>query len=165
MFIKKKNIYILIGLPGCGKTTWATNFYLNHSETIIISPDDFRTSFNGGRYIFDPNKEKFLINSCLDILRKSLKFYDNIILDEVTMILTRYKRNCLIKNVRKRNTKIIGVIFPFSEYNKKIRMKNSRGYSPELWAQTFDRMSSIFETVTPEEDFDEIIQLSSFEER
>lgn len=160
-----KKIYILIGLPGCGKTTWANNFYLNNPETLIISPDDLRTSFNGGQYIFNINKEPFLINCSLNILKTSLKFYNNIILDEATLILTKNKRKKLIKNIRRSNTKIIGVIFPFSEYNKKLRMKNSRGHSPELWAQTFDKMSKIFETVDPKEDFDEIIQLSSFEER
>jgi predicted kinase len=50
----KTNLYILIGLPGSGKTTWAKNKAKDDLRTVIISRDGFRSMIKGeGEYIFD----------------------------------------------------------------------------------------------------------------
>jgi len=43
-----KTLYVLTGLPGSGKTTWAAEFKATHKEpTFIIASDDIRVELGG----------------------------------------------------------------------------------------------------------------------
>lgn len=42
--MKKPTLYILCGVPGCGKSTWAWNFIKNDEGTLWVSRDEIRYS-------------------------------------------------------------------------------------------------------------------------
>ena len=52
-----KIVYVLTGIPGCGKTTWANNFKKNHPRTFVISSDDIRYEI-GGAYQYFKEEER-----------------------------------------------------------------------------------------------------------
>ena len=54
-----KKIYLTIGLPGSGKSTWTINKAQNEENTIIVNKDCFRYMFKG-KYVYDKKYEKLL---------------------------------------------------------------------------------------------------------
>ena len=52
----KPKLYILAGIPGCGKSTWAKRFF---NETLIASTDAIRASLYEGDYDASRNEEVF----------------------------------------------------------------------------------------------------------
>lgn len=45
-------LYLLCGLPGCGKTTWANHFKKTHPNTLVISSDAIRIELHGDQQNF-----------------------------------------------------------------------------------------------------------------
>lgn len=58
------NILILRGLPGSGKSTWATAYVLAHPRTLIVSADQSHTR-DDGVYDFKPENATAAHNDCL----------------------------------------------------------------------------------------------------
>ncbi|MFA5585860.1 MAG: AAA family ATPase [Saccharofermentanales bacterium] len=74
------NIKILSGIPASGKSTWAKNYILNNKNTVRINRDDLRfTLFNG---VFTDGNESFVNKSKLSLIKTSLEFDRNLILDD-----------------------------------------------------------------------------------
>lgn len=47
-----------IGLPGCGKTTWANDYCLAHPEFIRVSKDDIRAELTANGWVWSHAAEK-----------------------------------------------------------------------------------------------------------
>lgn len=74
------NIKILSGIPASGKSTWAKNYILNNRNTVRINRDDLRTTFFSD--VFTDGNESFVNKSKLSLIKTSLEFGRNIILDD-----------------------------------------------------------------------------------
>jgi predicted kinase len=98
-----KKVYILIGLPGCGKTTWSDN-KLKKSKfpnppTAVVSSDAIRGELYGDEnvqgdpnVVFDTVKQRLADAVC--------GYYDNIILDATN--LKKKDRIKIIKDLKHR---------------------------------------------------------------
>jgi len=51
-----KTLFLVRGLPGCGKSTLASNFLSGVDSGAMLAADDYFTNESTGEYTFDPTK-------------------------------------------------------------------------------------------------------------
>lgn len=179
--MKSKTIYILCGLPGSGKSTWAKE-KVKEQNTVIICRDAIRTMIKGN-YFFDKEYE-LLVEACTNSsFREAIRQNYNIIIDETN--ISKIRRNMWLndinfysefdtndkviisketwKNVidinKNDNYKTILVWFKEHINNLDNRVKNDKGISKETWKNIIENMQTCFEPPSIEEGFDEIIEI------
>lgn len=108
-----KSLYLLCGIPGSGKSTWAREFIKSHDRCSYISRDAVRFSLqediNSDNY-FD--KEKQVFKSFVESINESISSdeVENIIVDATHINFP--SRNKLISNINNTdNVQIICVVF------------------------------------------------------
>jgi predicted kinase len=147
-----QKVYLLCGLPGAGKSTWARKKVAEEPLTVILSRDDFRTMIHGGVYVFDKIFEALIKDMEHKALSVCLEQGFNVILDETNIKAGRRKE--LLDIVAEKATTVC-VIFKEQENNLRNRMKEPRGYTEKEWEDVIDRMKREWEDVT--ETFNEIL--------
>jgi predicted kinase len=150
-------LYILVGLPGSGKSTWTKKQVNKEPKTVVVNKDAIRIMLNSGKYVFDQEKEDLVKNIASKIAEFSLdKVKCNVIIDECN--ITRAKREKYVRIGREFGAEIIFVHFPENESNLQYRMKDPKGISLEKWNEVIEKMKLSFEYINDyEEDFDELI--------
>ena len=163
--MKKRKVFLLIGLPGAGKTTWTKKYVKENPDTLVVSRDDIRLHLHSGTYIFETELEP-VIKSMSDNMISDILFSTdkNLIIDETNgRILNRKHLIDLIKETEQFNTvkkcKIIGVVFTETKNNLRNRMKNNRGYTKQKWKDVIDGMKNSWEAVKKKEGFHQIIKV------
>ena len=146
--MEKPILYVMIGLPGCGKSYYATN-KLNAN---VVSSDDIRELLYGDASIQGNPKEVFnYLHTVVDEnLSKNIDtVYDatNIDIKNRKEIFERYKDKA----------KIIGIYFDVPVEVCKSRNVNRERTVPDY---VYDRMVSRFVTPTLSEGFDDIIRIT-----
>ena len=145
-------IYVLIGFPGSGKSTWAKKKATEEEMTIIINRDSIRNMIKD-KYVFDSRYEGLASNIAYNSMVEALSYNFDVIIDETS--LTKKKRSTW----RNLEYKFVGVWFTESEKNVEYRKNDLRGYTPEKWQEIIDSMKKSFEP--PEEnEFDELIKVN-----
>lgn len=69
-----------IGFSGSGKSTYARDYVKYHPDTKIVSPDGFRTMFNG-EYKYLPEMDDVITQSTFDAAENLLQAGYNVIID------------------------------------------------------------------------------------
>jgi predicted kinase len=160
------NVYILIGLPGSGKSTWSKN-KANHN-TIIISRDDFRTILNSKYYynIVQENMIVDMVNECINI---ALHNQYNVIIDETNVkkarrlellsIIENYKQEMLVVENVNVDINVVYVWFTEIENNLRNRMKSDKGVDKDTWNDVINYMQKNFDEPDLDEHFHELIKV------
>ena len=148
---------MLVGLPGCGKTTWAkTNI---DDDFNWISSDSIRYELFGDKEVMEFNNIVF--KTMFDRTCKSLKSGKNVIYDATN--LSEKKRTNLLKNI-KDNIKIdfekVAVVFttPFEECIKRqegrgriipygVMKRMIMAYQVPYWNEGWDKIEIVREIV------------------
>jgi predicted kinase len=147
-------IYLLCGLPGSGKSTWAKK-KAKETEALIINKDQIRTMLFG-EYGYRPEVEdivrKITHGSILAV--KSSK--RDVIIDECN--ITKEKRSEVMMYTE--TTPTVCVYFTEKENNLKNRMHDRRGIPMEQWESIIMNMSESFEEPTIDEGFISIEEVS-----
>ncbi|MBK1811647.1 ATP-binding protein [Clostridium sp. YIM B02505] len=102
----KKRLYILIGIPGCGKSYYADH-NLKDNSTVIISTDEIRKSLFGS-YSFCLNTNNLVIKTAKENIKTEL-LNNNVIFD-ATNTNKKYRKS-IINIGLKCNAIIIGIVF------------------------------------------------------
>ena len=143
-----RNVYILTGLIGSGKSFWAKEFAKNNSNTLIISKDNLRTMIKG-QYVYDQSTERLIKQLAnTNILLALLSGY-NVIVDETH--ITKIKRQEIIEFIRANcfmvpeGVKFSLVYFPEKEKNVEKRMESPKGLPRETWQKVYESMLASFE--------------------
>jgi predicted kinase len=137
-----KTMYIMCGLPGSGKSTWARKCVEKDKNTIIISKDAIRTMING-KYVFDQDRE-VLVKEIVQSIISGLKLNVNIIFDETN--ITSKKRQDLVFLAHQYGYSPIIVYCKGNGNNLENRiMDDSRGYTKDQWEKVIENMAAAFE--------------------
>lgn len=73
-------VFMTIGFSGSGKSTYAREYVKYHPDTKIVSPDGFRTMFNG-EYKYLPEMDDVITQSTFDTAENLLQAGYNVIID------------------------------------------------------------------------------------
>ena len=74
------NIKILVGIPACGKSTWAKEYVLANPNTKRINRDDLRNMLDAGK-LTDGN-ENFLRVLRIEMVRMCLSLDKHVVMDD-----------------------------------------------------------------------------------
>jgi len=73
------NVWVTIGAPLCGKSTWRTNFLKTHPDTLVVCPDDIRKELTGS--ISDQSRNSDVFQTAYKRLRDGITTHDDVIFD------------------------------------------------------------------------------------
>ena len=143
---EKQNFILLIGLPGCGKSTFAKNCIKEHPEWIYTSSDEIRFNEN-----INENAEVFAL--MLQRTKDALNKHKTVIYDATN--LNRKKRRNLISDIKKLTDKITYYVFiePYETCLKRNSQRTGRALVPD---EIMKRMLSNFQMPMTYEGYDEI---------
>jgi tRNA uridine 5-carbamoylmethylation protein Kti12 len=164
------NIYVLTGLPGSGKSTWAKK-KSEETGALIVNRDSIRQMFYGS-YNFDEEYE-YIVKYCTIEVVKQIIDCDvkDLIIDECN--LTKLKREFWINVINSHVTnkedreeiKIVLVYFSENNNNLEYRCGDLRGLSKEYWNGVIKNMKIIYEPPSTNEEFDDLITITISKKR
>lgn len=149
--------YILIGVPGSGKSTWIAKAPVDWGKTVVASTDNYveRIAKNQGKTYSEIFKDTMpdAVNHMADTVRQAVKDGLDIIWDQTsTTKLTRAKKFRMLPP----SYKVIGVVFQTPEQKELTRrLKNRPG--KEIPNEVVQSMISKWEEPTEAEGFTKII--------
>lgn len=159
MTTEKPKAYILVGVPGAGKTTWVKQQNFEHQDTIVVSTDRYIEALarrNHAPYqdVFEgamPQAIRMMVNS----LRRAVKLNKNIVWDQTSV--DRESRRKKIRMIPPTYEKI-AVVLPTPEREELLARIASRTEKviPE---EVVDNMIMRFQEPVLEEGFDKIINV------
>lgn len=128
----KRKVFITIGCPGSGKSTWTQNYvkHLSPNNYAICSADNF--FIKNGVYVFDRSKLKLAHKTCQENYINALKNpqIKNIIVDNTN--ITKREREFYIVEAHKYNIEPQYIIA--EEFQKAV---DSSGIEREMWVKLF----------------------------
>ena len=157
-----KEIVVLVGNIGCGKSTLARHYI--EKGWIAIARDYLRYAIGEGKYIFNPKYESIIWQTERYMLRKFMELEVNIIIDEVGVSKTM--RKLYIKYAKEYEYKIGAIVLPRYSKEEAVdhRMKNPHGQNDrKLWEEVWTKFDKIYKEPTTKEGFDYIHDVSLVE--
>ena len=146
------NLYVTVGLPGCGKTTWTQNFIKTHKNVIVICLDNIRKELYGCETYFGNWNE---IENQVNILFKKAIEENKYIIYDATNYSAKYRKRVLKKMTCDKYIKT-AVFFRY-DIDKSLRQNNMRKrHVPEDSIISMAKKASIPQI---EEGFDNIIYI------
>jgi len=147
-----QTLYILIGIPACGKSTYANS--LKNENTIVLSSDQIRKELFGS--------EKSQINNSLvfSTLYSRAKAFLNdkkdVIIDSTA--INRFERQRILSNFTKQDIKKVAIVFstPINACIERDRLRN-RCVGEDIISMYANK----FEPPNKKEGFDEIILIKN----
>ena len=88
-------LILTIGIPGCGKSTWASNYCQDHPGTIVISSDGIRKELTGSEECI-PSMNPWIFSVVQDRVKTGILEHD-VIVDATNVSVndwTTYKALC-----------------------------------------------------------------------
>jgi len=135
-----KRMYLMIGFPRSGKSTFVNDVFVTSTE--IISADNYRTELTGDKG--NHSKEKQVWNKVFTNFNKALEDGRNIVIDN-TNLKFEYRMQFVKPAIEKGYT-IIYIHFDTGDNEIRRRIKNT-GFPMEV----YERMKSNYEPVTEKE--------------
>lgn len=153
---KGQIIYVLMGIPGSGKTTWARKMASKDNNTIIVSNDDIRFLLKHD-YLYDGSeKQQILVRKISDsILKNAIEMGYNIIIDQ--MSLTKKSRMETVQRIRsiKKDVIIYLIRFEGSDQNlERIKNREMKWGDENYYKNLLEKLKNETEEVSSDELYD-----------
>ncbi len=153
-----KELIILIGNIGTGKTTYAPQYV--KKGYVAIARDTLRYAIGDGKYIYNPQYEPIIFTIERFMFHQFLIKGVNIIVDEVGV--SKEMRKHYIEEAKRFGYKITAIEMPHLTMKEAVdrRMNNPHQQNDrKLWEQVYAKFEAMYEEPTKEEGFDEIENL------
>jgi predicted kinase len=155
-----KTAYIMIGLPGSGKSTLIKNQNFDETNTVVISSDDYieAAAAEQGKTYNDVYEEEifYAISDMMDALNAAIADGKDIVWDQTSLtVKSRAKKIKLLGGYR-----VIAVVVTTPDVTEHERRLDSR-HGKHIPANVLHRMISSFEFPTVAEGFEYIIEVQS----
>jgi|WetSurMetagenome_2_1015567.scaffolds.fasta_scaffold297438_3 predicted kinase len=156
-------IYLLIGLPGSGKSTWAKK-KAEDTRTVIVSRDAIRQMIKA-KYVFSADTEPLVKEMAKGCVVSALAAGFDVVIDETNISRSKRKEwmHFRVDCIPLQTTAEYPVVFVWCkemERNVDLRFNSdARGYSKEKWAEVIEGMKKGFEAPMLEEGAQEIIEV------
>ena len=149
-------VYILVGAPGSGKSTWGKKMAETNPNLVRLCPDEFRAKFGWGEGDQSVSPQAFAATRSGMV--DALKMGKDVLIDATSM--NRKARKDFLDIAKKHNAKKVAVVFEATretliERNKKRGEEGGRVVPTDV----IDRMLGKYEVPT-HADFDEIVFVS-----
>jgi predicted kinase len=156
----KPKIYIMIGLPGSGKSTWIRT-HLKNEDFILVSSDDIIDTIAAEQGITYSEAFKssigFATGEMKRIFDDAVKQNKNIVWDQTNV--SKKKRKGILNKVPN-NYKKIAVVFETEDAVIAQRLKTrAEETGKHIPSHVVDSMAKSWQSPTKEEGFDEIIKV------
>lgn len=149
-----KNIYILCGVQGSGKSTYAKN-NKDNLKARIVSTDQIRKDY--------PLKEIDVFPKAFSLIKEYLSEGYNVIFDATNINKEKRKENLegIFSYVNRNEVKLICICLNTNKdlCKERVNLRNNLANELYLPLNVIDNYFSMFEKPTLEEGFDEIIFL------
>jgi len=155
----KKNIIILVGNIGCGKSTLCKEFV--RKGYLVISRDSLRYMVGAGKYIFNKKFERAIWRSELEILSVFMEYNLNVVIDEVGVSRKLRMRYLL----RSDGYNKIAVELPRLPMEVAVSRRMNDPHqqkSRKLWEKVWRIFNKMYESPTKKEGFDKVIRIKRF---
>jgi predicted kinase len=101
------DVYVLVGAPGCGKTTWRKTFLESHPDVATICPDEYRAILGTGEGDQSVSREAF--EMAYKVLKVALHAQTSVIIDATNM--HRKGRKRFLQLARGYGAKTTAIVF------------------------------------------------------
>ena len=160
-----QNVYIMMGLPGSGKTTWAKE-NVEQTGSVIIGRDDIRYMLkHGHRYDSSKRGQKYVWDVSQYMLKIALLRRFDVIIDQLS--LTKKQRGEILNMVREYAALAKVTLVYCSEQDKNVdrRMNSDMIWGDrEYYENLIKKLKAETEEPTYNEGFDHIIFIPSEED-
>jgi len=147
-----KKLYVLIGIPNSGKSTWTENLKKD-TPVEVINMDDIRFQLTGS--MSDQSRNKDVFGKATGKFRQALVAgVETIVWDNTTV--SRSYRKDLIAESKDHGYQVIAVFFKVSLTEAKLRNSKRDRVVPE---DVLDRMHNKLQPPSLEEGFTEVIEV------
>lgn len=154
--IPKKEVIIIIGNVGSGKSYQTKSLQKSHNS-VVISRDALRFSLGAGEYIFNELYEPIIKQTALEMFQKFLNLGVNLIVDEVNIDKT--SREPYIKAAQAAGYTVKAFVMPKLSKEISIARKSNCSYGQDIkvWEQVWEKFNLKYQEPTLGEGFDELI--------
>ena len=141
----KKNgtVYVLIGIPGAGKSTWIDSQGFDTNQLSIVSMDSIREELTGD--VSDQTQNQLVAKLANDRYKQSLSLKVPVVIWDATSVLRKY-RSPLIELAHKAGYEVVGVHFDIPLDVSKQRNAGRDRVVPE---HVLDRMNKQLQSNLP----------------
>lgn len=147
-------LYILIGIPCSGKSTYAANIILKKPNALIIATDEIRKKLTG-TYKFSLDSNKMVFDIAKKMIDEALKQGFDVVFD-ATNTNKKY-RNSIISIAKRNNFKIFAIVF---KTPLKICLKrNSKRSLEKIVPEDIIVAMSKYADISKLEGFEEVIDI------
>ena len=137
-------LIVLVGLPGSGKTTWATNYIEENPTALRLSRDAIRGMLSG-KYNWKKENEKLvlaLMKSCVRICLDKIHDTDRTLIIDDTNLSAKRRMNWVSIALEHECNQIEFVYFNVPENEcKRRRSEGNRGTNGKDWSDIIYRMN------------------------
>ena len=144
--------FILIGVPGSGKSTWARNMKKLNKEIEVFSTDEYREKYLGN--INEQSKNGFIFHKIYEDILNALNNNKDIIFDATNVSIKDRKQFLQLTSYCKNKSTKIAVVF-----NVPIEECILRDFNRErtVGKQVIEKFKNKYSTPSIEEGFDIIL--------
>lgn len=162
MSTKSKNLIILIGNIGSGKSTYTKKY--QKKGYVVIARDQLRYAIGGGQYVYKRKYESIIWEADFYMFANFLDMGVDIVLDEIN--INKKMRMQYIVYAKEKGYKITAIEMPKFSKTESVarRMTNPHGQpNKKLWNSVWSKFDKMYEKPTKQEGIHKIIKVKKYE--